>query len=109
MKFTLEDGATLVKDQYPSNYPNADYLKHQLNKIYSEHGYANFETLLDPYCDRILVDTGYTHDGKETVKVDLKDCPRNRDGNCSKCPHLVHHIYATAWCAKKITPMIIPV
>lgn len=111
MKFDLNDNSTIGNGtrQFPSSYPNADYLKMKLKDLCNHHEFVNFETLLDPYCDRIHVDSGYNTDGSERVFIDPEKCPRGKDGHCSECPHLVHHIYVTGWCAKKVEPMVIPV
>lgn len=105
MKIGFEDNAFIRR----SDYPNADYLKLVLKDTYNAHQFVDFERVLDPYCDRVLVDTRYGDNGEEVISINPSKCPRNRNGHCSECPHLVHHIYITAWCAKSINPMVIPV
>lgn len=88
----------VVKDLNPQ-----ETLRRKLRENYEHHIYTDYEAILDSHCDRILVTCDLDDDGKEnSVHLD-KDCkcPNYKDGHCSECNNLIHHIYKTAWCYKE--------
>ena len=89
---------TVVKDLNPQ-----ETLRRKLRENYEHHIYTDYEAILDSHCNRILITCDLDDNGKENgVHLD-KDCtcPNFRDGHCSECNNLIHHIYKTAWCYKK--------
>lgn len=89
---------TAVRDLNPQ-----ETLRRKLRENYEHHIYTDYEAILDSHCDRVLVTCDLDTDGKENgVHLDNNcKCPNYKDGHCSECNNLIHHIYKTAWCYKE--------
>lgn len=89
---------TVIRDLNPQ-----ETLRRKLRENYEHHIYTDYEAILDSHCDRVLVTCDLDTDGKENgVHLDNNcKCPNYKDGHCSECNNLIHHIYKTAWCYKE--------